>query len=63
MLLNHMSCKCAVTMNKIIFLPGEVVVLHIGVKLNLIPVCKTTPQRGINYYITCYLGNTSVKER
>ena len=47
MLLNHMSYKCAVTMNKIIFFPGEVVVLHVGVKLNLIPVCKNTPQQGI----------------
>ena len=25
------------------------------------PMCKTTPQGG--YYITCYLGNTSVEER
>ena len=50
MLLNYY--KCAVTINKHIFLPGKVVVtLHIGVELNLIPVCKTTPQQGITEHL------------
>ena len=51
MLLNHMSYKCAVTINAIIFLPGEVVILHIGVELNLTPVCKTILQQGITEHL------------